>query len=125
MRDYQIDWDKIINTILLIVTMGVLVVAVIGAIGAIKNNSNYIWCQSNYIYETVPEQVNLYAGNNDFQLSGEWSIFGGRVDTEDVVFYWVNENGVLSKHNAPMSQSTFIEDGKNQLLIFELHHSSK
>ena len=118
MRKNGIDWDEIFNIVMVTVLIGFLALVVIGAVTAMKDFKNYNWCQSNYIYETAPEQVNLYAGSNDSELNGQWSIFGGNIETEDVVYYWINENGVKTRHDVPMSQASFIEDGQNKLLIF-------
>ena len=37
----------------------------------------------------------------------------GHIEEIDVVYYWVNNSGVKSKHSQRMDQSVFIEDGKN------------
>ena len=42
---------------------------------------------------------------------------GGQIETNNVVYYWVKQENVLSRHNAPMDKSIFIEDGKNYVIV--------
>jgi len=112
------DWEVAWYLLCTIVLIAGLIWGGAGLLGAFKDVGNYQWCQSNYIYEDAPEVVKLYAGDNSYQLDGNWNILGGDLETKDTVSYWTDDNGVLSKHDVPMKQSTFIEDGENELLVF-------
>ena len=97
-------------------------VMLLGCVGwVIDYGIKSVNCQvvGNYHITSQIEEVQLYSGNNDFQLSGNWSIFGGMVDEKDVVFYWTNNNGVLTKQSVGMLNSSFIEDGENKLIIYD------
>lgn len=63
------------------------------------------------------ERIDLYAGYNDNEISGRFFLLGGHIDERDVVYYWVDNNGVKSKHSQPMYKSVFIEDGGEYLLL--------
>jgi hypothetical protein len=67
-------------------------------------------------FETV-ERINIYAGYNDSEINGHFFLASGRIDEADVVYYWINNSGVKSKHSQPMDRSVFIEDGGEYLLI--------
>ena len=71
----------------------------------------------------VPSKIvtPLYAGYNNSELHGDFFLGSGSVDDVDMVYYWVNNNGVKSKHSKKMSDSVFIEDGKN--LMVETYES--
>jgi len=67
--------------------------------------------------DEIVERIDIYAGYNENEISGSWFLLGGWIDEEDVVYYWVDDNGVKSKHNQPMDDSVFIEDGGEYLLL--------
>lgn len=60
--------------------------------------------------------IPLYAGYNSSTIQGEFFLGSGNINGVDMVYYWVDDNGVLTKHSVPMSDSSFIEDGKNVLI---------
>jgi hypothetical protein len=60
-----------------------------------------------------PITTTLYAGYNDSEINGSFFLGTGHIDEQEMVYYWIDENGVKSKHDQPMSMSVFIEDGKN------------
>lgn len=74
---------------------------------------NYHMCAK----DEIVERIDIYAGYNDSEISGRWFLLSGRVDEEDVVYYWVNDSGVKSKHSQFMDDSVFIEDGGEYLLL--------
>ena len=65
------------------------------------------------------ERINLYSSHNSNEIFGNWSILGGQIEEKDVVYYWVDDDGVLSKHYELMNKSTFIEDGGEYLLLIK------
>jgi len=73
----------------------------------------YIGSNCNVVAEqTIP----LYAGFNSQTTSGNFILGSGTIEEVDMVYYWIDENGIKSKHHVPMRLSVFIEDGKNTLV---------
>lgn len=60
--------------------------------------------------------TNLYAGYNDSNISGTFFLGSGSIDNKEVVYYWVDNNGVKSKHSHDMAISTFVEDNGNYMV---------
>jgi hypothetical protein len=61
-------------------------------------------------------KTNLYAGYNGLNTFGRFFLGSEEISENDVVYYWINQDGVKSKHNQPMSDSIFIEDGGNYMI---------
>jgi len=60
--------------------------------------------------------TSLYGGYNNNELSGYFFLGSGSIQETDVVYYWINDDGVKSKHSQRMDKSVFIEDGKNIMI---------
>ncbi len=75
-----------------------------------------VWLNQSLQIETE-ERINLYSSHNANDISGAWILLGGRIEEKDVVYYWADNNGVLSKHHQPMDKSIFIEDGGEYLIL--------
>jgi hypothetical protein len=65
----------------------------------------------------IVERIEIYAGYNDNEIRGRLFLLSGHIDEKDVVYYWVDDNGVKPKHSQPMDNSVFIEDGGEYLLL--------
>lgn len=63
-------------------------------------------------------KIDLYSGSNSNKLEGKFYLMGGYINDVDMVYYWVKNGDALNKYRAPMSMSTFIEDGKNYMQIY-------
>jgi hypothetical protein len=60
--------------------------------------------------------TSLYAGYNNNEINGQFFLGSGSVNEKDMVYYWINDNDVKSKHSKTMDESVFIEDGKNVMV---------
>lgn len=63
------------------------------------------------------EKISIYSSYNATSTEGGFVLGSGSVDEKEIVFYWVNNNGVKSKQHQLMSQSIFIEDGNRYVLL--------
>jgi len=63
--------------------------------------------------------IPLYAGYNNSEINAHFFLGSGSINDTDMVYFWIDQNGVKSKHEARMSDSVFIEDGKNTLVLKE------
>lgn len=66
------------------------------------------------------ERIDLYSGFNDNKMSGSYFLIAGSISENDTVYYWINEDGLKTKHEVPMRDSSFIEDGGEYLLKHRL-----
>ncbi len=62
------------------------------------------------------EVTPLYAGYNDSEINGTFFLGTGAVDEKEMVYYWVDDNGIKFKQSLLMDKSVFIEDGQNVLI---------
>jgi len=76
------------------------------AVGGMAINLNVCDIENSSITE-------LYSGYNSNDIGGHFFLGSGTVNEKDMVYYWINNNGILSKHQRGMDESVFIEDGKN------------
>jgi len=101
--------------------IGFIIVIVIVLLIAFKVNTYFksvVYCVNNFTYSQI-EEIKLYSGSNNIQDKGSWTILGSSVNNVDKVFYWQNDNNILTKHEVSMKDSIFIEDNKNILIVYE------
>jgi len=70
------------------------------------------FCYANMVEIKIP----LYAGYNNNVTSGNFFLGSGSINSTDMVFFWINEDGVKHKESRLMKHSSFIEDGGNYLM---------
>lgn len=69
---------------------------------------------NNTVCSTQYEDITkLYAGYNGLETNGSFFLGSGSIEEVDMVYYWVDNDGIKSKHSERMGNSVFIEDGKN------------
>ena len=88
-----------------IVAVGTLLFLIVGVISP-------VFCLANMEQIKTP----LYAGFNDNVNTGTFFLGSGSINSRDVVFFWINNDGVKRKEQRLMANSTFIEDGGNYML---------
>ena len=100
---------------------GFIIMVVLVLFLAFKVNTYFksvVYCINNFTYSQI-EEIKLYSGSNNIQDKGSWTILGSSVNNVDKVFYWQNDNNILTKHEVSMKDSIFIEDNKNILIVYE------